>query len=192
MTDKNMNFEEILSELEYHSKNGIVDFTKKEQVDKLEELLRRNGVSNSKEISEKAALYFLQLHEKQTYDAKRQKELEGILKQKIRNPETDEDIQISTALGYGKKHPAYEPAMSRLKQNKFSEKDIEMVDAEPEDEEPTANVFGKTGKGASVFPEPEKKKAAAQTKKEKQSKTINKPNPNDGVTIKEIQPKELE
>jgi hypothetical protein len=164
-----INFDEILSELEYHSKNGIVDFTKKEQVDKLEELLKHNGVSSSKEISEKAALYFLQLHEKQTYDAKRQKELEGILKQKIKNPETGKDIQISTALGYGKKHPAYDPAIKRLNRNNFSEKDIEMVDTEPGDEEPTANVFGKTGKGASVFPEPEKTKE----KNEKPKKEIN-------------------
>lgn len=167
------NIDKILSELEYHSKNGIVDLTKKDQVDKLQELLKRSGVSNSKEISEKVAVYFLQLQEKQEYDAKRQKELENLLKQKIKNPKTGEDIQISTALGYGKTHPAYKPAMARLASKNFSSKDIEIVDAEPEDEEKpkpkTTNVFGKTGKGASVFSEPEKKKE----KNQKSKKEIN-------------------
>ena len=58
-----INFQEILKELEYRVEHGIIDLTKEEQVTKLVEILRENGISDANEIAQKARVYFSFLSE---------------------------------------------------------------------------------------------------------------------------------
>jgi len=58
-----INFQEILKELEYRVNTGIIDLTKEEQVTKLAEILKENGVSDANEMAQKARVYFSYLTE---------------------------------------------------------------------------------------------------------------------------------
>lgn len=58
-----INFQEILKELEYRVEHGIIDLTKEEQVTKLTEILKENGVSDANEMAQKARVYFSYLNE---------------------------------------------------------------------------------------------------------------------------------
>jgi hypothetical protein len=58
-----INFQEILKELEYRVEHGIIDLTKEEQVTKLTQILRENGVSDANEMAQKARVYFSYLNE---------------------------------------------------------------------------------------------------------------------------------
>ena len=58
-----INFQEILKELEYRVDKGIIDLTKEEQVTKLAQILKENGVSNANEMAQKARVYFSYLNE---------------------------------------------------------------------------------------------------------------------------------
>lgn len=58
-----INFQEILKELEYRVSTGIIDLTKEEQVTKLAEILKENGVSDANEMAQKARVYFSYLTE---------------------------------------------------------------------------------------------------------------------------------
>ena len=49
-----INFQEILKELEYRVEHGIIDLTKEEQVTKLVEILRENGVSDANEMAQRS------------------------------------------------------------------------------------------------------------------------------------------
>lgn len=58
-----INFQEILKELEYRVEHGIIDLTKEEQVTKLTQILRENGVSDANEMAQKARVYFSYINE---------------------------------------------------------------------------------------------------------------------------------
>jgi hypothetical protein len=58
-----INFQEILKELEYRVEHGIIDLTKEEQVTKLTEILKENGVSDANEMAQRARVYFSYLNE---------------------------------------------------------------------------------------------------------------------------------
>ena len=58
-----INFQEILKELEYRVEHGIIDLTKEEQVTKLTQILKENGVSDANEMAQKARVYFSYLNE---------------------------------------------------------------------------------------------------------------------------------
>lgn len=58
-----INFQEILKELEYRVNTGIIDLNKEEQVTKLAEILKENGVSDANEMAQKARVYFSYLNE---------------------------------------------------------------------------------------------------------------------------------
>jgi len=58
-----INFQEILKELEYRVEHGIIDLTKEEQVTKLTQILKENGVSNANEMAQKARVYFSYINE---------------------------------------------------------------------------------------------------------------------------------
>lgn len=166
-----MNIDSILEELSYRIDTGIVDLSDPKHFVVLQDLLTENGVNNANEIAQKAVLNFIQLREKQDYTAAREKELANILKQKINNPETKKPIQVSTALGYGKGHPAYAPALQMLKSKEFSEKDIDIVDAEPEEEIPSSRKKTKTTEpkklgGAEFASSAEKRQQATEPKPE--------------------------
>lgn len=58
-----INFQEILKELEYRVEHGIIDLNKEEQVTKLTEILKENGVNNANQLAQKARVYFSYLNE---------------------------------------------------------------------------------------------------------------------------------
>lgn len=160
-----INFQEILKELEYRVDKGIVDLTKEEQVTKLTQILKENGIPDANEMAQKARVlfsYLQELEEKKKEAAKKKKapvkkptqDVDKVLATKFKNPETGNDVTVASALGYDKKSKAYTIAKGMFTQAGFSNKDIDMVDAGPDDEEkpsqPQANVFGKD-KGGNVF-----------------------------------------
>ena len=142
-----INFQEILKELEYRVEHGIIDLTKEEQVTKLVEILRENGVSDANEMAQKARVYYSYLNEAK-------QSLDKVLAQKFINPDTDREVTVASALGYKKNSNAYLKAKGMMSTAGYSEKDIDMVDAGPDDDEkpvkPKSNVFGKD-KGGKVF-----------------------------------------
>jgi hypothetical protein len=123
-----INFQEILKELEYRVQHGIIDLTKEEQVTKLVEILRENGISDANEMAQKARVYYSYLNEAK-------QSLDKVLKQSFKNPETGNQVTVASALGYEKKSQAYIRAKGMMKTAGYSEKDIDMVDAGPDDEE---------------------------------------------------------
>jgi hypothetical protein len=141
-----INFQEILKELEYRVEHGIIDLTKEEQVTKLAEILKENGVSDANEMAQKARVYFSYINE-----APKKQPLDKVLAQKFVNPETDREVTVASALGYEKNKKAYGIAQGMMRTAGYSNKDIDMVDAGPDDEEKPTNVFGKKG-GGKVFP----------------------------------------
>jgi hypothetical protein len=125
-----INFQEILKELEYRVEHGIIDLTKEEQVTKLVQILRENGVSDANEMAQKARVYFSYINE-----APKKQPLEKVLAQKFVNPETDREVTVASALGYEKNKKAYGIAQGMMRTAGYSNKDIDMVDAGPDDEE---------------------------------------------------------
>ena len=142
-----INFQEILKELEYRVEHGIIDLNKEEQVTKLVKILRENGVSDANAMAQKARVYYSYLNEAK-------QSLDKVLKQSFKNPETGNQVTVASALGYKKNSAAYTMAKNMMATAGYSEKDIDMVDAGPDDEEkpvkPKSNVFGKD-KGGKVF-----------------------------------------
>ena len=157
-----INFQEILKELEYRVEHGIIDLTKEEQVTKLVEILRENGISDANEMAQKARVYFSYINE-----ATKKQPLDKVLAQKFINPETDREVTVASALGYEKNKKAYGIAKGMMTTAGYSSKDIDMVDAGPDDDEkpvkPKSNVFGKD-KGGKVFEPKEKSKSKSNIK----------------------------
>jgi len=198
-----INFEEILKELEYRVEHGIIDLTKEEQVTKLTELLREHKVSDANEMAQKVKVYFSYLKEISEASAKKPKQdINKVLNKTFTNPETGNLIKVASGLGYDKKSQAYKTAKAMFTGAGFDEKDIDMVDAGPDDEE--IPVKGKTSKGATKKPttpaadidvtSAEKKKAG--TDKDKETKEKPKPsrriNPDEGEVVKELSDKEMD
>jgi hypothetical protein len=147
------NFEEILLELSYRVEGGMPDLNKESHVNHLIDILRENGVSDAAHLANKARVYFSYLDEAK-------QSLDKVLGQTFKNPETGNNVKVASALGYDKKTQAYNIAKGMLKKSGYSDKDIDMVDTKPGDEEQPIkgkSVFGK-GKGADVFSEPKKEK----------------------------------
>lgn len=135
----NINFEEILKELEYRVTTGIVDLTKEEHVTKLTEILIENKISNANELAQKARVYFSYLNE-----APSKKDIQSVLDTSFLNPDTKKQVKVSSALGYDKTSKAYGIAKKLFNKAGYDDKDIEMVDAGPEDEEkPEPTKLGK-------------------------------------------------
>ena len=139
-----INFQEILKELEYRVEHGIIDLNKEQQVTTLAEILRENGVSDATHFANKARVYFSYLQEAK-------QSLDKTLAQTFVNPDTDRKVTVASALGYDRKTQAYNIAKGMFTKAGHSTKDIDMVDAGPDDEEQPTNVFGKKG-GGKVFP----------------------------------------
>ncbi len=103
-----INFQEILKELEYRVEHGIIDLTKEEQVTKLVEILRENGVSDANQMAQKARVYYSYLDEAK-------QSLDKVLAQKFINPDTDREVTVASALGYEKKSQAFIKAKGMMK-----------------------------------------------------------------------------
>ena len=147
------NFKEILAELSYRVDGGIPDLNKESHVNHLIDILRENGISDAAQHAQKARVYFSYINEAK-------QSLDKVLAQTFKNPETGNNVKVASALGYDKKTQAYNIARGMLKKSGYSDKDIDMVDTQPGDEEQPIkgkSVFGK-GKGANVFDTPKKEK----------------------------------
>ena len=138
-----INFQEILKELEYRVEHGIIDLTKEEQVTKLTQILKENGVSDANEMAQKARVYFSYINE-----ATKKQPLDKVLAQKFINPETDREVTVASALGYEKNKKAYGIAKGMMTTAGYSNRDIDMVDAGPDDEE---KPKGKTLSGSDYL-----------------------------------------
>ena len=148
----NIDFQEILKELEYRVPNGIINLNEDSQVTTLVDILRENGVDDANHLAQKARGYFGFINEA----APKKDSIEKILSKTIKNPDTGNDVKVASALGYDKKSQAYRLAAAELQKGGYSKKDIDMVDAGPDDEEKPVkgtDVFGK-GKGVNVFDKP--------------------------------------
>lgn len=135
----NINFQEILSELEYRISEGVIDLTKQSHIDELATILREHKVPNARDIANTARVHFSILKENSTKTTIKLKEakrdIDAVLNQSFKNPETGKQVKVSSALGYDKTNKAYSIANNMLKSAGYSEDDIELVDAGPEDEE---------------------------------------------------------
>jgi hypothetical protein len=155
-----INFQEILKELEYRVDKGIIDLTKEEQVTKLTQILKENGVSDANEIAQKARVYFSYINEapKKKGDSGLEAAAQFFKGKKYKNSKGNK-IAFTTAINYNDpSDSAHNAAMSDfesfLNANKGKYGSIEKA-KQPEPETPTANVFGKD-KGGKVFePKPE-------------------------------------
>ena len=125
-----INFQEILKELEYRVEHGIIDLNKEEQVTKLVQILKENGVSDANEMAQKARVYYSYLNE-----APKKQPLDKVLAQKFTNPDTGNQVTDASALGYKKNSKAYTTAKNMMGTAGYSEKDVDMVDAGPDDDE---------------------------------------------------------
>jgi len=148
-----LNFDEILLELSYRVPEGIVDLTKEHQVTELVNILKESGYSDANELAQKARVYFSYLQEIEEANRKkkpaRQKrkatqrrtpkgpkqDINTVLAKRFINPETDREVSVQSALGYAKNTQAYNIANRMFTTAGFSDKDIDMVDAGPDDEE---------------------------------------------------------
>ena len=145
----NIDFQEILKELEYRVPHGIINLNEEHQVTMLVQILRENGVDDANELAQRARVVFGYVNE-----VAPKKDIDTLLAKRFINPETDREISVASALAYDKLSKAYGIAHKMFKSAGFSDKDIDMVDAGEDDEETPVKgtaVFGKD-KGAKVFP----------------------------------------
>jgi hypothetical protein len=163
----NINFQEILKELEFRIPNGIINLNEEHQVTTLVEILRENGVSDANEVAQKARVYFNYVSEVSKINPN------NILTKKIKNPDTGNDIMVGSALGYDEKKPVYKAAVAMLKKAGVSSNDIKGFSAKAKQ-----NVRGKNEpeiKGTAVFgPSKGEKVFDKQTKKTLSNQEIEK------------------
>lgn len=153
------NFDDILLELSYRV--GIVDLTKEHQVTELINILKENGYDDAFELGQKARVYFSYLNEAK-------QDIKQVLAKTFTNPDTGNDVMVATALGYDKKSRAYGIAKGMFKSAGYSDKDIDMVDVGPEDEEkPKKSKSTKTGTKQTSAPKVDIDVTGAEKKKDK-------------------------
>jgi hypothetical protein len=110
-----INFQEILKELEYRVEHGIIDLTKEEQVTKLVEILRENGISDANEMAQKARVYYSYLGEAGADTLVVNKDSGAVYPVKNFNASkhtkaSPKDIQKAKASGnFGKSEPTQKP-----------------------------------------------------------------------------------
>lgn len=166
-----MNIAEILAELEYRVEEGIIDLTKKEHLVKLTDILNEIKCPSSALIVEAANKHFAYIKEAAP---KPKQNIDAILAKKFINPDTNRYMTVSSALGYDKSTRAYAIADKMFKSAGFSEKDIDMVDTTPDDEEMNANRRG----GAKVKSKPTQSASDIEiTSAEKKKTSATKPIP---------------
>jgi len=158
------NFDDILLELSYRV--GIVDLTKEHQVTELINILKENGYDNAFELGQKARVYFSYLNEAK-------QDIKQVLAKTFTNPDTGNDVMVGTALGYDKTSRAYGIAKGMFNTAGYSEKDIDMVDVGPGDEEkPKKNKSTKTGTKQTSAPKSDIDVTGAEKKKDKKEKSV--------------------
>jgi len=134
-----INFQEILKELEYRVEHGIIDLTKEEQVTKLVEILKENGVSDANEMAQKARVYYSFLKEERVAPP------QG--KTWVKNKQSGAIYAVGKVDTVVHDIPS-EKEISAAKANGN-------LSADEPKEKPTQqgpNAFGVSGGGANVFP----------------------------------------
>ncbi len=160
-----INFQEILKELEYRVDKGIIDLTNEEQVTKLAQILKENGVSNPIKLANEARVYFSYL--KEIEEAKPKKKsvkvpIEKIMNQTVTNTDTKKKIKVSSALQYKNsasagQQAAYQQAQAMFQQAGYNDSEIDKLrtSTKPEPQAATKpnepNAFGVSGGGQQVF-----------------------------------------
>jgi hypothetical protein len=134
-----INFQEILKELEYRVKTGIIDLTNEEQVTTLKQILRENGISDANEIAQKARVYYSFLKEERVAPP------QG--KTWVKNK------QSGAIYAVGKVDTAVHDSPSD-KEVSAAKASGALSSDEPKEEpkQQGPNAFGVTGGGAKVFP----------------------------------------
>lgn len=112
-----INFQEILKELEYRVDKGIIDLTKEEQVNKLTQILKENGVSNANEMAQKARVYFSYINEDNVVKSKTSGNIYTVKKF---NPEkhdrpTPKEIEKAKAANGGQLPTSDKPTLPAVK-----------------------------------------------------------------------------
>ena len=122
------NFKEILAELSYRVDGGMPDLNKESHINQMIDIIRENGISDAAHLAQKARVYFSYINEAK-------QSLDKVLTQTFKNPDTGNNVKVASALGYDRKTQAYNIAKGMLKKSGYSDKDIDMVDTKPGDEE---------------------------------------------------------
>jgi hypothetical protein len=161
----NIDFEEILKELEFRLPTGIINLNEENQVTKLVDILRENGVGDANEIAQKARVYFNYVNE-----ATKKPDIQSILNKTVKNTDTGNDIKVSSALSYAdSKNPgqkgAYTAAVAMLKKSGASSKDITSLQSKSKSVEPKKAEPTKLS-GAALKTSAEKGKGTPEQKKE--------------------------
>jgi hypothetical protein len=145
----NIDFQEILKELEYRVPNGIINLNEEHQVTTLIDILRENGVSDANELAQKARAYFGFINEADADVIVKNKLSGHIYKVKKMDPSV---------------HVIPKPAEIQAAKDFYGGK-LPVSDKDPKVKGKA--VFG--GKGASVFP---KDKDANKETPKKESKGL--------------------
>ena len=154
----NIDFQEILKELEFRLPNGIINLNEEHQVTMLVQILRENGVDDANDLAQRARVIFGYVNE-----ASKKPDIKSILNKTVKNTDTGNDIKVSSALSYGNsKNPgqkgAYTAAMAMLKKSGVSSKDITSIKTISKSEEPKKAEPTKLS-GAALKTSAEKTKA---------------------------------
>ena len=138
------NLSEIIDEvlIEFCETYPIPNFDNKEQLEHLRSVLQQFGAASFTDIELMEAISLAP--KKFTLEAPAKKvggkDIDKILKQKIKNTDTGRDITVASALNYKDQkgtgaRRAYHQAVGMLQAAGYSEKDVDMVD-DPNPEEP--------------------------------------------------------
>jgi hypothetical protein len=109
-----INFQEILKELEYRVEHGIIDLTKEEQVTKLAQILKENGVSDANEMAQKARVYFSYINEEDIVKNKKSGNIYVVSKMNPNIHDKPSSAEINKAkAANGGKLPTEKPAAGK-------------------------------------------------------------------------------
>jgi hypothetical protein len=126
----NIDFQEILKELEYRLPHGIINLNEDSQVTTLVDILRENGVSDANEYAQRARAYFGFINE-----ASKNNPLDTVITYTGKDKK-QHTIKVSSGLNYDEKHPGYIAAVNSLKKDKVSPEKIKSITSKAKQQEP--------------------------------------------------------
>lgn len=173
----NIDFIEILKELEFRVHKGIIDLTKEEQVTELVNILRENGISDANQYAQRARVIFSFVTEADDPLSKADK----ALNQTVINKDTNNPVLVSTALGYKNKkgkgaQKAYQDAKAIVAKAGASPEEIEKLTGEKQKrdkkEKPVASTI-KVSDAEKRADEKDKRKKPVRTEAETKKQKLN-------------------
>jgi hypothetical protein len=141
-----INFQEILKELEYRVESGIIDLTKEEQVTKLAQILKENGVSDANELAQKARVYFSYLNEEDIVKNKKSGNIYVVSKMNpsVHDKPTPKEIENAKKASGGKLPTGDKPTSVKPLPKTGKQKDAPKVDIGVTGAEKKASKTSKT------------------------------------------------